>query len=195
MEIKQLKSGTLYHGDIDTFIPRGKHVTLVSTDTVLINTVDIETGELKKPYLVDVQNLKFKSPGYLSIKASKKTLWSMDFQDHEKTVEKVDSVPVEQAVQEPLPILERMQQMIKAEVIARYGQNSEEAETLEDAMDFDLNDDGHIGSPYEETELEIIPSNQIQAELQEAEPKADNPAQVDIEEEIASKTDSDTPQD
>lgn len=119
----------------------------------------------------------------------------MDFQDHEKTVEKVDSVPVEQAVQEPLPILERMQQMIKAEVIARYGQNSEEAETLEDAMDFDLNDDGHIGSPYEETELEIIPSNQIQAELQEAEPKADNPAQVDIEEEIASKTDSDTPQD
>lgn len=193
-KITKLISGDVYTGDKSTYIPKGKRINLVSTDPVNILCINLETGEIKKPYLVNVNNQVFKSPGYLTIKASKGVVWSIDFQDETKTNEVIDSDPMETDVEEPLPILQRMQEMIKNEVIARYGANSVEVETLEDAMDFDIDDDGIIGSPYEEQELEIIPPEQYEAELQAAEPKADNPDQVDIEEEIATKTASKPPQ-
>jgi hypothetical protein len=89
--------------------------------------------------------------------------------DHFKHVdacEKVSSIPIEipEEAQVPETLEEKMMRFAAAMVEERYGRDSDEMESLEEAMDFDLDGDGDIGlSGYEINEMiEEIPNPESQ---------------------------------
>jgi hypothetical protein len=87
-----------------------------------------------------------KSPGYINVQ-SKTGFWAIDYQ--ETNHHPADEVPVEVPLQQPPNIMQRMQDMVREMVFNKYGQESVEMESMEEALNFDIDEDGHIGSPYE----------------------------------------------
>lgn len=69
--------------------------------------------------------------------------------------EKGDPIPVEipEEMMIPETLEEKMRRMISSMAAHMYGANNPDVETLEEAMDLDLNDDGEIFSGYEVTTL------------------------------------------
>jgi hypothetical protein len=137
------KANQLYTGSATIFIPPGKKY---------VFQADVSTTKLTDQDGMPL-DFKSKSPGVINV-TSKSGHWCIDYQ--ETNHHPSDEVPYEQPLESPPPIMDRMRAMIYEEFANRYGAHSEEVETLEEAMDFDLNDDGHIGSPYEIPEDEFI---------------------------------------
>jgi hypothetical protein len=91
-------------------------------------------------------DLKGKSPGIINVETT--DIWNVKYQETHHHV--ADEVPFEVDVdQQPEDIMSRMRALITEEVMNRYGAGSEEVETLEESMNFDIDGDGEIGSPYE----------------------------------------------
>jgi hypothetical protein len=171
----KINSSKLYKGNAQLFIPANKGYEFVSDGELTVVNQDGMPIDLKG-----------KSPGVISVIAAKGTNWMVHYQ--EPGHHPADEVPVEVPLGEPPSILERMQQMVREEVINRYGRYSEEVETLEEAMDFDINEDGVIGSPYEVHEDEFV-------EEIITSPPAEPPAQPDtVPEETQSTADPTTTQ-
>lgn len=147
MEPTKVKSNTLYSGKKLIYIARNKRFSIHADKPVTIKSVNMETGE-ETIHTLKQTDIYAKSTGLLSIQASDTTFWTIEYQDEEVTKEQPDPVPKEAAIQAPLSTLERMRQLIHQEVVSRYGEN--QIETLEEAMDFDINGDGEIGlTPHE----------------------------------------------
>lgn len=109
-----------------------------------------------------------KSPGIINIEST--DVWSVSYQETQH--HPADDIPVEVDMDAPQPdILTRMKELIRAEVMNRYGADSQEVETLEESMNFDIDGDGVIGSPYEVTE----PDATVEPEIV-IEPTPDQPA-------------------
>jgi hypothetical protein len=161
----KIKSSQLNKGNAQLFIPANKGYEFVSDGEIAVVNQDGMPIELRG-----------KSPGIISVIAAKGTNWMVHYQepDHHPA----DEVPVEVPLGEPPSILERMQQMVREEVINRYGRHSEEVETLEEAMDFDINEDGIIGSPYEVDEDEFV-EEVITSPTAEPETVSEEPAPPD----------------
>jgi hypothetical protein len=72
-----------------------------------------------------------------------------------------------------------MRQMVAAEVMNRYGQNSDEVETLEESLDFDIDGDGTVG--YTAAEIAAMPDEELMDMGLVRAPEPDNldPAPVD----------------
>jgi hypothetical protein len=126
----------LYKGNAEVFIPPGKKY--------------VFNADMQSTTLTDQNGMPIdfigKSPGIINVKSTK-GFWCIDYQETKH--HPADEVPVEVPLEEPPNIMQRMQDMVREMVFNKYGQDSLEMETMEDAMNFDLDGDGHIGSPYE----------------------------------------------
>jgi hypothetical protein len=145
----------LKSGSAEIFIPVGKSVTIESTNVLQLSTVSPD-GEIVPFKMVDGRFV-FKSPGQIIIDTPEESdIWYINYQTPEITFDKADPVPVEAAITEAPTMMERMQALIRQEVLNRYGAGSDEVETMEEAMDFDIDGDGIIGSQYEVMEEEYL---------------------------------------
>lgn len=130
-----VKSSELKTGSATIFIPPNKRYEFkVDGNLVLTNQDGLPIDKAGK------------SPGIINVETT--DIWTVEYQEtkHHKN----DPIPFEVDVDEkPTNILDRMRDLIKAEVMNRYGADSEEVETLEESMNFDIDGDGEIGSPYE----------------------------------------------
>jgi hypothetical protein len=126
----------LYKGNAEIFIPFGKKY--------------VFNADMQSTTITDQNGMPIdfigKSPGIINIKSTK-GFWCIDYQETKH--HPADEVPVEVPLEQPPNIMQRMQDMVRDMVFNKYGQDSLEMETMEDAMNFDLDNDGHIGSPYE----------------------------------------------
>lgn len=170
-----VKSSELKKGSAEIFIPPGKRYEFISENKE--NNVDIkDQNDMPLP-------IKGKSPGIIRIVTGSKVVWMCLYQ--ETNHHPCDDVPTEQPIESPPDIMTRMRAIITEEVMNRYGANSEEMETLEESMDFDLNEDGHIGAPqtpYELPDEEMFIEEVIS---QPAEPAPQEPTQQTTEAEPA----------
>lgn len=131
-----VKSSELKKGNAEIFIPPGKKYHFASD-----NIIDVFDQNGMRIDLIG------KSPGIINIKTGAKVTWCVNYQ--ETNHHPANEVPTEQPIEDKPDMLTRMRALIYEEVANKYGANSEEVETLEEAMNFDLDNDGHIGSPYE----------------------------------------------
>jgi hypothetical protein len=144
----------LKKGSADIFIPKGKQVTLETADQLDLGTCTPE-GEYVPIKTIMQERTTFKSPGVICIKTLKEEdIWFIDYQTDDITFDPSDPVPVEAAISEAPTMLDRMRAMIYQE-LAHQGQLNE-VESLEEAMDFDIDGDGFVGSQYEIMEEEFL---------------------------------------
>jgi hypothetical protein len=99
-----------------------------------------------------------KSPGIINV-ISPNGFWAITFQDDARTYIPADDVPMEINMDEEPDIMTRMRNLITAEVMNKYGQDSNQVETLEEALDFDIDGDGEIG--YTAAEIAAMPDEQL----------------------------------
>lgn len=136
----------LKKGSAKIFIPKGKMVDMECPEELVLGTCTPD-GEYVRIRHVQGR-YSFKSPGFVVIDTVKEEdIWYINYQTDDITFDPVDPIPVEAAISEAPTMMDRMRAMIQQEVINRYGEN--QMETLEEAMDFDIDGDGHIGSQYE----------------------------------------------
>lgn len=178
--MKDINANKLYKGKAQIFIPPGKKYCLQKEPDT---TVDI----------TDQNGLRLdhagKSPGIINITTGASVVWAMNYQ--ETNHHPSDPVPTEQPLESPPDIMSRMRAIVIEEISNKYGRDSEEMETMEEAMNFDLNDDGHIGSPYEVTDEEDTFIEEVIA--QPITPPAEPPAQPASEPADAVSTQTDPP--
>lgn len=133
----------LYKGNAEIFIPPGKkYVFMADTNTTKIS----DQNGMPLDFIA-------KSPGIINVE-SKSGFWCIDYQ---MTMHHpADPIPVEVDVGTPEPgnILDRMRQLVKEEIMNRYGANSDEVETMEEFMNFDIDGDGEIGDNTQYTVME-----------------------------------------
>lgn len=141
------QANKLYQGDAEIIIPVGKKYVFQHDGNSKI------TDQNGFP-IPDVG----KSPGIINITSSL-GFWAIDFQDDNETYTLADDVPVEVGIESPPDIMTRMRQMIAAEVMNKYGNDSQEVETLEEALDFDIDGDGQIG--YSAAEIAAMDDEQL----------------------------------
>lgn len=86
--------------------------------------------------------------------------WSMDIKPRPSPTEILDPTPVEIPEGEKLPetLEAKLKRMLAGMVVERYGRTSEEVETFEEAMDFDVPDEPDDPlSGYEVQDMEDLP--------------------------------------
>lgn len=82
--------------------------------------------------------------------------WSIDTRYIKSPFENADPVPVEvpEDVKSPETLQDKLQRMLAGMIAERYGRDSDEMETFEDAMDFDMEDeDTPLTSRYDVTDM------------------------------------------
>lgn len=130
------KSSELMTGSAQIYIPPTKKFKFTHDGTCSITDQDgFQIGE--------GNTVISKSPGILNIMGD--GLWAIEYQDFDKTFTPADDTPVEVGIESPPDIMTRMRQMIASEFMNKYGAQSTEVETLEEALDFDIDGDGNIG--------------------------------------------------
>ncbi len=137
--------------------------------------VSDDTGQL---------TIKTKDDFTMEIRTEKNALWSLDARPINPPTEPYDPIPIEIAEEEPMTLHEQIRNMVGQMAMERYG--ASEIETIEEALNFDVDGDGEIGlSGYEVLEDEVlIPTPEPEPVLEEPEPvnqpepipKADEPA-------------------
>lgn len=136
----------LKKGSAEIYIPKGKLVDMECPEELCLGTCTPDGEYVRIRYVKG--RYSFKSPGLVIIDTVKEEdIWYINYQTDDITFDPVDPVPVEAAISEQPTMMDRMRAMIQQEVINRYGEN--QMETIEEAMDFDIDGDGHIGSQYE----------------------------------------------
>jgi hypothetical protein len=100
-----------------------------------------------------------KSPGTIHVEATDSEFWLMDYQDKKRTFTTADSTPVEVNIENPPDIMTRMKALIQAEIMNKYGADADEVETLEEALDFDIDGDGEIG--FSAAEIAAMPDEEL----------------------------------
>jgi hypothetical protein len=145
MELQKLKSGKLYSGTISTFVPQGKMFKVVTDGKVTLKSVDQETGEEKILGLANNGQIKKRSSGAMTIQAAKNVFWFPEFQDDDVTYDPADDMPLETNVAPPMTTMEKMKAMIREQLLNEFGNSNQEYETLEEALDLDIDGDGDIG--------------------------------------------------
>jgi hypothetical protein len=183
MAIEKLISGNVYQGTISTFIPYNKKFSISSDGEFKVQKINPDTGEVLESLNSDNMRLVSKSPGTFQVVPKNKTtqFWSIFFQDENRTYEKSDPIPFEVNIDNPPSIMDRMRVMIQEEFMNKYGDDSREIETLEEALDFDIDNDGEIGFTAGEiaamTDEELIDMGLVRTEdpenLDPAEPPQD----------------------
>lgn len=86
--------------------------------------------------------------------------WSLDVRPRPAPTDLVDPTPVEIPEGQKLPetLEAKLRRMIAGMVVERYGRDSDEVETLEEAMDFDVPDDADDPlSGYEVQDMDDLP--------------------------------------
>jgi hypothetical protein len=130
----EIKSSELKTGSAQIFIPNDKRYEFNVDGNIVLTDQD----GMPIP-------LKGKSPGIINVETT--DIWNVKYQETCHHI--ADDVPFEVNIEQPDDILTRMRAMITEEVMNRFGAGSEEVETLEESMNFDIDGDGEIGSPYE----------------------------------------------
>ncbi len=94
----------------------------------------------------------------LEVRTEAKALWSMDAVPINPPTEPYDPVPIEIAEEEPMTLHDQIRKMVGQMALERYG--ASEIETIEEALNFDVDGDGEIGlSGFEVLEdEELIPT-------------------------------------
>ncbi len=91
----------------------------------------------------------------LEVRTEAKALWSLDAMPIHPPTEPFDPVPIEIAEEEPLTLHEQIRKMVGQMALERYGDS--EIESIEEALNFDVDGDGEIGlSGFEVVEEEIL---------------------------------------
>ncbi len=95
----------------------------------------------------------------LEVRTEPKSLWTLDAFPVMSDKEPYDPIPVEIAEEEPLTLHEQIRTLVGQMAIERYGKS--QVDTIEEALNFDVDGDGKIGlSGYEvveEEQLELMP--------------------------------------
>jgi hypothetical protein len=150
---------------------------LAETEFVVMSTTTNEkTGEIKKDALFAISKdkemvLRTKEDlinVFVQIDTGKH--WSSEIETT-NPYEKVDPVPFEvpEELRQPETLMEKMQRFMVNMVSERFGDNSREMETFEEAMDFDIDGEEDITSPYELIDMEEeYPRQESEAETQPA---------------------------
>lgn len=162
--------------------------------------VDEETGEIQLDLLFDVNTiegmdglrLKAKDkPIYLEVVIPKTKHWWYDIFTMEDAKEPYDPIPNElpDDARFPEPLDQKLARMVGVMAQQMFGRQSQEMETLEDMLDFDLDGDGEIGdgdflSGYEIEEMEDVGPINPPVEEQPSENTADSSAEIDTTEPV-----------
>jgi hypothetical protein len=103
--------------------------------------------------------------------------WALTVTPYPSPYEKVSPVPVEipDEYNQPETLEQKMHRMMGHLMEERFGRNSLEAETFEDSMDFDIDDDSEPFSAYELQDMEEEYFNPEDNPNDEGSEDADNP--------------------
>lgn len=178
--MKDINANKLYKGKAQIFIPPGKKYCLQKEPETTVDLTDQNGLRI---------DLTGKSPGIINIMTGAGVVWAMSYQ--ETNHHPSDPVPTEQPIDSPPDIMARMRAIVLEEISNKYGMESEEMETMEEAMNFDLNDDGHIGSIYEVPDEEDTFIEEVIA--QPISPPAETPAQPEPDPADTVSTQTDPP--
>ncbi len=95
----------------------------------------------------------------MEVRTEPKALWSLDATPISPPTEPYDPIPIEIAEEEPMTLHQQIRQMVGQMALERYGHS--EMETIEEALNFDVDGDGEIGlsgfEVMEDEELEPTP--------------------------------------
>ncbi len=91
----------------------------------------------------------------LEVRTEPKSLWSIDARPINPPTEPYDPIPIEIGEEEPLTLHDQIRKMVGQMAVERYGES--EMETIEEALNFDVDGDGEIGlSGFEVVEEETL---------------------------------------
>ncbi len=101
------------------------------------------------------RTIKTKEDFTLEVRTDKHSLWSIDAKPISPPTEPYDPIPIEIGEEEPLTLHDQIRKMVGQMALERYG--ADEIETIEEALNFDVDGDGEIGlSGFEVVEEEIL---------------------------------------
>lgn len=140
--------------------------------------VDEETGEEQETIAVTKAGklkVKIEDDIILACKCPDGFHWSYDII---KRTEENDGVPfaVIEENRQPMSLETKLRYMIAQMALEKFGRDSEEVETLEDALDFDIDDYDDPMSQYEVREMVPEPLNQEADTTQVTDPPPAEPA-------------------
>lgn len=128
------------------------------SDSATLNVINKETGDITATQINPGRKHRVKvyEDTNCELTINDKAHWS-HYCAENGLREKGDPIPIE--VEEdtvPLTLEEKLLRSFGDKLLAQYGPDSREVETMEDALDFDIDGDGVIASPYEVTNLEPL---------------------------------------
>jgi hypothetical protein len=149
--MKNLDNGVLTKGSQKFAMKTGARVEITSNGVFQVYGVrDGKRVSILGPRNESDRYFKFWNKNYtaLEVVTDKETFWNCKYYDQEMGQEYLDPTPIEVPVMDPaLNMNERIRQFIRDEISARM--ESQDMETFEESMDFDVDDDTEIISPYE----------------------------------------------
>jgi hypothetical protein len=140
--------------------PKLSRVQIRAEGQVSLFTVDAETGEpVELVASAPDGHINFRTgeeDAQVLVKVPEGHHYSYDVW-YESPYDKADPIPVEVAEEQQETLEDKMYKFLGQMMLERYGSDSDEVDTFEEAMDFDIDGDGEIGSSltqYEEMEEE-----------------------------------------
>lgn len=141
-------------------IPGAARVRIVSEGQASLFTVDPESGELVDLVASSVGNqivFHVKQPLLVHVKVPAGAHWAYEVYES-KIFDKSDPVPFEAPEGPPESLADKVKRMAGQMAMHMFGRDSREVETLEESLNFDLNDDGEIGR----SGFEVMPSVELE---------------------------------
>jgi len=125
-----------------------------------------------------IKTIKTTEDFTLEVRTETKALWSIDATPIHPATEPYDPIPIEIAEEEPMTLHDQIRKMVGQMALERYG--ASEIETIEEALNFDVDGDGEIGlSGFEVVEEEVlIPAPEPEPVLEPVVEPAPEPAPV-----------------
>lgn len=143
------------------------------SEKATLTLTNVETGEVDIMYLYPDKSKRIKAYDDLMIDLDISSVAHWEHNDRFDVLhEKGDPVPVEVLEDHgsPLTLEEKLMRAFGERLMAQYGAGSQEVETMENAMDFDIDGDGDIANPYGIPVVEMAPVEPVS-------PPAEQPAE------------------
>lgn len=164
-------------------LPKCLHMLIESTEPAAVYEVNSD-GEIVAVLGTAMPNRPFRINNHKERKIYVQTAdgqpWMPTFTEIPDAMEINNDPPVAAAVELPEPTLqERLRKMVIAQMAHLYGETSDEVDTIEDAMDFDMPGASEPLSGFEDmVEEDLIVAEETPAATPDtpAEPTADQPA-------------------
>lgn len=154
-------------------------VTILCESTASVFEVD-EDGQPKKFLVSGSNRLQFRTKGPIAafVSVPGQSHWSIEVEELPDPFDKADPRPVEipEELAKEVTLEDKLKQFVADMVAERYGADSDQMETLEEALDLDMDDEDELPlSGYEVNEMDEVEPP--------AEPAAEPPKPVEEPEE------------